>query len=629
MKNIFLLPLAIGLAACGSNNEEKSDPPNILWITHEDLSPIYGCYGDEYSNTPNIDWLAEKGHRFTQAFSNAPICAPARSTLITGMYATSLGTQHLRSEIPVPQNMKILPEVLREAGYYTTNNVKTDYNFDPAGRWDELSNEAHWRNRPEGKPFFSVMNFMITHEGPTNALRDSDTGQLDRHHDPGKAQLPPYIPDSPKMREIWAHMYDLLTVFDKGVGDLLQQLEEDGLSENTIVFVFSDHGHGLPGHKRWINNAGMQVPFVLYVPEKYKHLVPNLTQPVVDQLIGFVDFAPTVISLAGAEVPEMMEGRNFLGSDIKPKEYIYGYRDRADDCYEMSRSVYDGRYLYVRHFMPQLPYWQDAIIFNKGGSYAEINRLRDEGKLSEATLGWFERKPVEQLFDLKYDRWEQNNLVGNSENAGLADTLRGKLDQWMIDHYDTGLIEEGEYMTMAANQKTSVYEVVRQFSADDYARYIEAAQKVGKITDPRELIPALEDENSIVKFWALVAVDAFEGDVAGVDGQLKKLLSDESWGVAGKAAEIRIKRFDDKEAYQVLEEKLKLESEPVVLQAAISTRLLEKKACPLLPAIQNDIMPKYSGDVWGRYRTWSYPMFIGMALDQAQINCGVEVEVER
>lgn len=422
MKSYLLIPLVVGMVSCG-RGEKEPELPNILWITHEDLSPIYGCYGDQYSHTPNIDSLAASGYRFTQAFSNAPICAPARSTLITGMYATSLGTQHLRSEVPVPDNLETLPEIMSEAGYYTTNNVKTDYNFSPDNRWDELSSEAHWRNRPEDKPFFSVFNFMITHEGPINALRDSDTEMVACHHNPEEAILPPYIPDTPKMREIWAHMYDLLTVFDQGVGDLLDQLEEDGLRENTIVFVFSDHGHGLPGHKRWLNNAGLQVPFVLYVPEKYKHLVDNLTGPVADQLVGFVDFAPTVISLARAEVPGMMEGRNFLGSGSDPKKYIFGYRDRADDCYEMSRSVYDGRYLYVRHFMPQLPYYQDAVIFKRGGSYVEINSLKDMDRLPEPTMQWFTRKPAEELYDLQNDRWEQNNLIGDSGMRSLLNNL--------------------------------------------------------------------------------------------------------------------------------------------------------------------------------------------------------------
>jgi N-sulfoglucosamine sulfohydrolase len=627
MKNLLFIPLAMGITAC-VNVQKEPERPNILWITHEDLSPIYGCYGDEYAHTPNIDRLAESGIRFTNAFSNAPICAPARSTLITGMYATSLGTQHLRSEIPVPANMKILPEVLREAGYYTTNNVKTDYNFDHTGRWDESSNEAHWRNRPEGVPFFSVVNFMITHEGPINSLRNSDTEQLEEHRDPDKAQLPPYIPDSPKMREIWAHMYDLLAVFDNGVGELLNQLEEDGLSDNTIVFVFSDHGHGLPGHKRWLNNAGLQVPFVLHVPEKYKHLVSHLS-PVTDLMTGFVDFAPTVIKLAGAEIPEMMEGRHFLGDNVEPKEYIYGYRDRADDCYEVSRSVYDGRYIYIRHFMPQLPYYQNAVIFNKQGSYEEINRLRDEGKLPPATMNWFKRKPAEELFDLENDPWEQHNLIDKEELADLTANLRGKVTDWIVDYYDTGMISEGEMMRRASANNSSVYEMARSYSRDDFAQIVEVAQMVGKISDPLELIPYFEADDSAVRFWALVALDAYEGDIAVADVLLTNLLGDESFDVAGKAAEIKIKRSGDREALKVLEKILLHGYEPVVLQAAISTRLLGEKAKPLIPAIQNEIMPKYSGNVWGRYRTWSYPMFIGMALDQTLINCGIEVKLQR
>ncbi len=630
MKKLLIIPVAIGAIACG-NNAKSPEPPNILWITHEDLSPIYGCYGDEYARTPNIDLLAESGYTFTNAFSNAPICAPARSTLITGMYATSLGTQHLRSEIPVQEGMKILPEVLREAGYYTTNNVKTDYNFDHSGRWDESSNQAHWRNRPEGKPFFSVFNFMITHEGPINALRSSDTESLDTLSDPDKAELPPYLPDSPRMREIWAHMYDLLAVFDQGVGDLVGQLKEDGLLDNTVIFVFSDHGHGLPGHKRWLNNAGLQVPFILHVPDKYKHFATNLEGPVTDRMVGFVDFAPTVISLAGAEVPKIMEGRNFLGAGTEPKDFIYGYRDRADDCYEVSRSVYDGRYLYVRHFMPQLPYFQQAIIFGpqKEGSYEEIHRLRNIGMLPEGTRRMFGRKPAEELFDLENDRWEENNLVNDPTLAGLVEYLGKKVSTWMLNHQDTGMFSEGEMMIRASGNNTSVYEMARDYSREDFSEIIKAAQMVGKIEDPSELIPFLEAEDSAVRFWGLVALDAFEGDLSSVNPYLDNLLDDPSLSNAVKAAEIKIKRYNDRKAFRVLEDVLDHDYEPLVLQAAISVRQLEEKAEPLLPAIENRIMPKYSGNVWGRYRTWSYPMFIGMALDQAMINCGMDVEVQR
>ncbi len=625
MNKILVVPVALGMISCGSSDRDH-DRPNILWITHEDLSPIYGCYGDDYARTPNIDHLAESGYRFTNAFSNAPICAPARSTLITGMYAISLGTQHLRSEIPVPQGMRILPEVLREAGYYTTNNVKTDYNFDHAGRWDESSNQAHWRNRPEGKPFFSVFNFMITHEGPINALRSSDTESLEQYSDPDEAQLPPYLPDSPKMRDIWAHMYDLLAVFDQGVGELVDQLKEDGLYENTIIFVFSDHGHGLPGHKRWLNDAGLRVPFILHVPDRYKHLVENITAPVTDRMVGFVDFAPTVITLAGAEVPGMMEGRNFLGAGTEPKEYIYGYRDRADDCYEVSRSVYNGRYVYVRHFMPQLPYFQQAIIFGPGkeGSYEEIHRLRDLGMLPEGTRRMFERKPAEELFDLENDRREQNNLVNDPALADLVDSLRNNLLHWMAGHRDTGMFSEGEMMIRAQEMNTSVYEMAREYSDEDFNKIVLAAEMVGKLNDPSELRFFFSDGDSAVRFWALIAVDAYEGDISSVDPYLDELLHDPSPDVAVKAAEIKIKRYNDEEAFSVLEDVLDHDYEPVVLQAAISVRQLEEKAEPLLPVIKNRIMPKYSGNVWGRYSTWSYPMFIGMALDQAMINNGVD-----
>lgn len=628
MKYPLLLGGILLWFSCTTISEELP-PPNILWISHEDLSPIYGCYGDDYARTPNIDRLATKSTRFNKAYSNAPICAPARSTLITGMYSTSLGTQHLRSEIPVPEELKILPEVLRETGYYTTNNVKTDYNFSHEGRWDESNNTAHWRNRPNGKPFFSVFNFMITHEGPTNALRHSDTEMLEVFSDPATAKLPPYLPDSPRMREIWAHMYDLLAVFDLGVGKLLAELEEDGLLENTIVFVFSDHGHGLPGHKRWLNNAGLQIPFILHIPDKYKHLAPNLKVGETDQLVAFVDFAPTVIKLTGANVPDLMEGSDFLGSETEPKEYVFGYRDRADDCYEVSRSVSDGRYTYIRHFMPQLPYYQEAVIFNKGGSYEEINRLQQLGQLPHAVLRMKREKPVEELFDLQEDPFEQENLIGKTEHAQRVDQFREKVTSWMVKHRDTGIITEGEMMLGSLSEGKSVYEYARSFSEETYQEMVNVADLVGKIQDPSQLIPYFESTENAVRFWAVVAADAYQGDSSPFWPHVKKLLDDASLPVAIKAAEVLVKKTNDQQALKFLEKMLREPYEPLVLQAAISVRQLGDKATPLIPAIQKEIFPKYVGAIWDRYRSWSYPMFIGMALDQTQINCGVSIPTKK
>jgi uncharacterized sulfatase len=295
----------------------------------------------------------------------------------------------------------------------------------------------------------------------------------------------------------------------------------------------------------------------------------------------------------------------------------------------MSRSVCDGRYIYVRNFMPQMPYFQNAIIFHKAGSYEEIHRLEKLGQLPEGTQKMLQRKPVEQLFDLKNDPFEQNNLINKSNLQDVVANLSEKLNSWMLEHHDTGLFNEGEMMQRAKKSHTSVFEMARDCPDQDFARILEAAQKVGKIENVKELIPYLKDEDSAVRYWAVVALDAFEGDISAADGILTSLLDDKAESVAIKAAELKIKRQNDKKALDTLAKMLKLDFEPMVLQAAISTRLIGDKAAPLISEIQNEIMPRYSGEVWGRYKNWLYPMFIGMALDQTQINCGFEVEINK
>lgn len=623
-RSLLLLLVTLSLYAC-----QEPQPPNILWISAEDISPAWGCYGDDYATTPNIDQLAEGGYVFQKAFSNAPICAPARSTLITGMYATSLGTQHLRSEIPVPQNLRILPELMKDVGYFTTNNAKTDYNFSAEGRWDENGGEAHWRNRREDQPFFSVFNFGITHEGHANSDRPEDTESLEQKHDPERAQIPPFYPKTDEFKSIWAHQYDLISVFDQEVGKLVQQLKEDGEYENTIIFIFGDHGFGLPRYKRWLYNSGLQVPFVLHVPEQYKDLVANLTTQYVEQMVNFVDFAPTVLSLAGAEVPQMMEGENFLGEEVQPKAYSYGYRDRADDCYDVARSVYDGRYIYIRHFMPHKPYIQNAVIFNRGKrGYEELFRVKAEDELPPEAQDMFTPKPVEELYDLQNDPYELHNLIGEEGQRARAQEMQQKLYDWMVRHHDTGLLNEGEMMLRAQEKGGSVYEMARDSSSFATADILQAADLVGKVGDPRELMPYLESEDSGVRYWALVALDAYEGDIASQYNMLSSLSQDESPSVAILASEILIKEIEDEGAYQELSRMLQHENEPVVLQAAISVRNLGEKAQPLMDTIQEQVMPQYSGDIWGRYKSWSYPMFIGMALDQTMENCGLEVDIE-
>ena len=290
------------------------DLPNILWITSEDMSPTLGCYGDDYATTPHIDGLARESVRYTHAFATNPVCSPSRSCLITGVYANTLGTQHLRADFPLPDFIKGWPSFLRKEGYYTTNNVKTDYNTSSANRlitesWDENSPTAHWRNRKgkdADKPFFCIFNDMTSHQSrtmvwPYEKFQKEIQSQLceSKIHDPAKVPVPPYYPDTPVVRKTLARFYDCVSVMDQNTGKLLQQLEEDGLAENTIVFYYSDHGSGLPRHKRLTLDSGLRVPLLIRFPEKYKHLAPAKPGETLDRLVSFIDFPPTILNLLG------------------------------------------------------------------------------------------------------------------------------------------------------------------------------------------------------------------------------------------------------------------------------------------------------------------------------------------
>ena len=276
-KKMQLLTLLITVVLISCDNRTANLQPNILWITCEDLSPILGCYGDRVANTPNIDLFAQNAVRFTNAYASAPICTPARSSLITGVYASSMGTHHLRGVVPKSDKIKCFTEFLRERGYYCTNNVKEDYNFiTPEEAWDESSDSAHWRNRKPEQPFFSVFNFMVTHQSQTrygieklNEI-NSTLDEKDRIN-PDDVEIPPYYPDTPIVRNNIASLYTQVHIMDKKFQEIINQLEEDGLRENTIIFFYSDHGTGLPRGKGYLHDTGIKVPLIIEFPEKYNH----------------------------------------------------------------------------------------------------------------------------------------------------------------------------------------------------------------------------------------------------------------------------------------------------------------------------------------------------------------------
>ena len=437
--------------------------PNILWISAEDLSPDLGAYGDTYAATPTLDRLAREGARFTHAFSAAPVCAPSRSSIITGMYPTAIGTMHMRSKGVPPAGVKAFTEYLRAAGYYCTNRSKTDYNVEapPSNRppdtvWDESGGQAHWRNRPDpGQPFFAVFNITTTHEsqiriGEAEFAKVTAALEPGVRHDPARAQLPPYYPDTPLVRKDWARYHDLISVMDGQVKAILQQLQDDGLADRTVVFFWGDHGRGLPRAKRFVYDAGLRVPLIVRWPGS---IAPG---SVVPDLVSLMDLGPTVLSLAGVPVPDHLQGRAFLGPGKPPaRQYVFSHRDRMDEAYDMMRTVRDSRFRYIRNFFPGRPYAQHIEYMEEMPTMREWRRLYKEhmnalspdyGRaLNPVQLLFFSpEKPAEELYDIVQDPHEVTNLAGAPAYQAVLARMRQALDAWQKATGDLGLVPEPE-----------------------------------------------------------------------------------------------------------------------------------------------------------------------------------------
>ena len=440
--------------------------PNILWISCEDISPDLGCYagvypGAEYARTPNLDRLASEGARFDLAFAVSPVCAPSRSSIITGMYPTSIGTMHMRSRGVPPPQVRCFTEYLREAGYYCTNNAKTDYNFEaPVTAWDESGNHAHWRHRPSpDMPFFAVFNLLVTHESQIRVPDDvyernmRDVPPAERH-DPMKAPIPPYYPDTPAVRKDWARYSDNITAMDRQAADILRQLEEDGLAENTVVFFWGDHGRGLPRGKRWPYDSGLRVPLLVRWPGK---VAPGTVR---SDLVTLMDLSATALSIAGVPIPRYIQARPFYTPQgkppTKPRTVVFGHRDRMDESCDTVRSARDSRYRYIRNYHPDRPYAQHVAYGEVTPTMQELRRLHAEeafliGKgeipalLTPAQrLFLAPSKPAEELYDLETDPHEIRNLADDPAHATALRRLRRELVRWQRECGDLGLMPEEE-----------------------------------------------------------------------------------------------------------------------------------------------------------------------------------------
>lgn len=533
MLKFFLLSILVSSISL-EDNEPDLPLPNILWITSEDNSPFAGCYGDDFATTPHMDQFAKKSFLYTHAYANAPVCAPARNTIITGVYANSGGHQNMRSPYSKSDVVEFYPRLLRNAGYYCTNNVKEDFNINPDQNkdvWDEVSNQAHYKNRPPGQPFFAIFNSTISHESSIHNTKP----KAELRHKPEEVKLPPYHPDTPEMRHDWAQYYDKIEDMDQWIGEVLKELEESGEAENTIVFYYGDHGGVLARSKRYVYESGTRVPFIVHIPEKYKHLYPaEKPGTKVNRIVSFVDLVPTLLSIIGEDIPDYLQGNAFLGNQKTPDpQYAYMFRDRMDERYDMSRAVRDTKYRYIRNYMPYRIYGQHLSYLWRAPSIRSWEAAYKAGECNEVQSIFWNSKPAEELYDTENDPWEVNNLAYDPQYKDVLDRMRKANQDWMIRIKDTGFIPEGQLVERTSDQPA--YDYMRQGSVD-VGKYIAAAElaSMAETRDISKLVKLTKSDDATMRYWGATGLLILGN---GEKELLKNLLDDPSPNVAIVAAE--------------------------------------------------------------------------------------------
>ena len=562
--------------------------PNILWISAEDIGPQFGCYGDPHAITPNIDQLASQGTRYTNAYTTAGVCAPCRSGIITGMYQNSIGTHHMRCNSLLPSWLKPFPKALKESGYYCTNNSKTDYQFSKPSTneiWDQSGSRAHWKNRKKDQPFFAVFNYTGCHESgiASESKYKSVTANLTakERQNPNKiSTLPPYYPDTPAVREDWKRNYELITAMDSWAGSLIKEIKDQGLYEDTIIFFWSDHGVGLPRAKRWLYHSGTHVPLIVRIPGQLAGKVDH-------QLISSIDFGPTVLNLAGIKVHDKLQGRAFLGKNLSaPRKYVFGARDRMDERYDIIRAVFDGRFRYIRNFEPLKPYYQYMNTPEKGATMKEIRRAEKESSLTAAgKLFSSIKKPVEELYDVKKDPHEINNLASDSKYLSKIKLMRNVMSNWQSTIGDIGLIPEAE-IEIQEKQSGSRFEIMngKESDSNHIQQLVNVATKASEgISALDDLISASTSNDPVIRYWAITGI----GNIGKNAGEVAKKISidaikDDSPSVRIAAARAVAKFGEIDSALELLKNELKSPHQWGRLATAIVIDEMGEDARPLV-----------------------------------------------
>ncbi len=578
---LLLLVLTSGLTL-PTLADATAKRPNILWIVSEDNGPFLRCYGCKEAKTPHLDEFAAQGVLYWNAFANVPVCAPARSTLVTGVYAPSMGTQHMRSTNAVPsEHIKFFPQYLRDAGYYACNNSKTDYNLRPyqSQAWNQMT-KGDYARRAKDQPFFAVYNLGDSHESSLHK-------PLDRKVDVAGITIPPYHPNTPEIRRNWAMYHKIIAEMDHNVGKLLRRLNDEGLADDTIVFYFSDHGGILPRSKRFLYDSGVHVPLIVRFGKNFSHLAPSQAGAKTDRLVSFVDFAPTVLSLARLKIPDYMQGKAFLGPAIQPeRDYVFCSRDRMGERYDMSRAVRDKRFKYIRNYNPHRIYGEHLDYAWRMPAMQSWEAAYKAGKCTPAQSAFWELKPVEELYDIDNDPWEVKNLANDPRLANTITRMRRASFDHLMEVYDSGFIPEGEMVTLTISNPT--YNFVRDRREYPLSRIITAAELAteGKAQNLARIGRMLGDRNSIVRYWGAVGCVTLGVRAKSLAPELAKMLDDKSPNVRIAAAEALISQGQNEIGLKVLTSELNSQNEWVALHAMNVLSAIGPKAKPVFDQIR-------------------------------------------
>ena len=525
-----ILLCAITIISCQTKPKEEL-PPNIVWITSEDNSKHYQkLFDDNGIPTPNIESLAKEGLIFSRAFSNAPVCSVARSAIISGCYGPRIGAQFHRkmAVVPMPDSLKMFPSYLRQAGYYTTNNSKEDYNIIKSdGVWDESSKKASWKNRAENQPFFHVFNIGVSHESSMHfTAQGMDT--IATETDINSFKIQPNHPDTDLFKYTNALYRDKIREMDRQVGKIIKELKEDGRLDDTFIFYFGDHGGVLPGSKGYLYETGLHVPMVVHVPKNYRHLVKNQIGSTINGFVSFIDLAPTVLNLAGISIPKEIDGTAFLGKDIESEELnsrneTYSYADRFDEKYDMVRAVRKGKYKYIRSYQP---FNYDGLMNNyryKQLAYQEWQSLYNDGKLNELQSAFFEARSPEMLFDIDTDPYETKNLADDPAYATTLITMREKLASWVKEMPDLSFYPEHYLIEKAFGNPVEFGKKHKE----EIQKYTEIADlNLLNFDDAKNsLTTALKSSDPWDRYWAIIACSTFGPQAIGMESRIREMAS--------------------------------------------------------------------------------------------------------